>query len=174
MSGQGGRRQTEASKWRSGTNTTNTAARKHGKPGREARPKSITIDMHTHVAVPRAAEFVKPHLDVSTIPLAHFAYAETKALNAKQEADIRSRIVGNYDERFADMDEMGVDMQLVMPPPPQLYLHRRRSTSPCTAAQMINDGIAEFVAKHKPTASSRSAPCRCRTATRPPRSSSAA
>ena len=49
----------------------NTAARKHGKPGREVRPKSVTIDTHTHVAVPAAAEFIKPHLDVSTIPLAH-------------------------------------------------------------------------------------------------------
>ncbi len=26
-----------------------------------------------------------------------------------------------YDERFAAMDKMGVDMQLVMPPPPQFY-----------------------------------------------------
>jgi aminocarboxymuconate-semialdehyde decarboxylase len=25
-----------------------TAARKHGKPGREVRPKSITIDMHAY------------------------------------------------------------------------------------------------------------------------------
>ncbi len=70
----------------------NTAARKHGKPGREQRPKSVTIDAHTHIAVPRAAEFIKPHLDLSTIPLGHFASAETKELNAKQEGDIRSRI----------------------------------------------------------------------------------
>ena len=32
-----------------------TAARRHGKPGREARPKSVTIDIHSHVAVPAAA-----------------------------------------------------------------------------------------------------------------------
>ena len=49
-----------------------TAARKHGKPGREVRPKSITIDIHSHVAIPQATAFVKPHLDMSTIPLAHF------------------------------------------------------------------------------------------------------
>ncbi len=45
---------------------------------------------------------------------------ETKAINAKQEADIRGCMTG-YDERFAIMDKMGVDMQLVMPPPPQCY-----------------------------------------------------
>jgi aminocarboxymuconate-semialdehyde decarboxylase len=125
----------------------NTAARKHGKPGREARPKSVTIDAHTHVAVPAAGAFIKPHLDLSTIPLAHFASAETKELNAKQEADIGSRIRGNYDERFADMDKMGVDVQLVMPPPPQLY-HTVALEYAVPAARMINDGIAEFVSKH--------------------------
>lgn len=125
----------------------NTAARKHGKPGRDLRPKSVTIDAHTHVAVPRAAEYIKPYLDLSTIPLAHFSSDATKAVNAKQEGDIRSRIAGNYDERFADMDAMGVDMQLVMPPPPQLY-HTVALEHAVPAAQMINDGVAEFVAKH--------------------------
>ena len=125
----------------------NTAARTHGTPGRERRPQSITIDAHSHVAVPRAAEFIKPYLDVSTIPLAHFSSDETKAVNAKQEGDIRSRIVGNYDERFADMDCMGVDMQLVMPPPPQCY-HTVALEYAVPAARMINDGVAEFVAKH--------------------------
>ncbi len=124
----------------------NTAARKHGKPGRERRPKSVTIDCHTHVAVPRAAQYIKPHLDPTTIPLAHFASADTKALNAKQEGDIGTRITG-YDERFRDMEAMGVDMQLVMPPPPQLY-HTVALEYAVPAAQMINDGIAEFCAKH--------------------------
>ncbi len=125
----------------------NTAARKHGRPGRETRPTSTTIDIHTHIAVPRAAEYVKPYLDPSTIPLAHFASAETKAVNAKQEVDIRSRIGGNYEERFADMERMGVDMQLVMPPPPQCY-HSLPLEYAVPAARIINDGIAEFVSRH--------------------------
>jgi len=125
----------------------NTAARKHGKPGREQRPKSVTIDAHTHIAIPQAAQFIKPHLDLSTIPLAHFASPETKELNANQEADIRSRMTG-YDERFADMDKMGVDVQLVMPPPPQCY-HTVALEYAVPAARMINDGVAEFVSRHK-------------------------
>jgi len=122
-----------------------TAARKHGRPGRDIRPKSTTIDIHSHVAVPAAGAFVAPHLDPSTIPLAHFASADTKALNQKQENDRRSRMT-QYDERLADMDAMGLDMQLVMPPPPQCY-----TTVPVEiavkAARMVNDGIAEYVAK---------------------------
>ena len=97
-----------------------TAARRHKKPGREVRPKSTTIDIHSHVAIPQAAAYVKPHLDMSTIALAHFATAETKALSQKQEEDIRARITV-YDERLADLDAMGIDLQLVMPPPNQCY-----------------------------------------------------
>ena len=124
-----------------------TAARKHGKPGREVRPKSTTIDAHTHIAVPAAGAYIKPHLDLSTIPLGHFASTETKEINAKQEADIRGCMTG-YDERFATMDKMGVDMQLVMPPPPQCY-HTVALEYAVPAARMINDGVAEFVSKHK-------------------------
>ncbi len=53
-----------------------TAARKPGKPGREVRPKSVTVDIHAHVDVPEAAKFVAPHLDLATVPLAHFATPE--------------------------------------------------------------------------------------------------
>ncbi len=59
-------------------------------PAREVRPQSATVDIHAHVGVPEAAKFVEPYLDWATIPLAHFANAETKALNQKQEADIRA------------------------------------------------------------------------------------
>jgi aminocarboxymuconate-semialdehyde decarboxylase len=67
-----------------------TAARRHGRAGRELRPTSVTIDIHSHVAVPAAAKFVEPYLDWASIPLAHFANAETRALSQKQESDIRA------------------------------------------------------------------------------------
>ena len=70
-----------------------TAARKHGKPGREMRPKSITIDIHAHVDVPEAAKFVAPHLDMATIPLAHFAMPRRRRSTQKQAADIGARPV---------------------------------------------------------------------------------
>ena len=121
-----------------------TAARRHGKPGREVRPKSLTIDIHSHVGVPQAAKFVEPHLDWATVPLAHFANAETKALSQKQEADIRAR--AGIDDRLADLDAMGIDVQIISPPPPQCYY-----TVPVDiavkATQLVNDGIAEFCAK---------------------------
>ena len=123
-----------------------TAARKRGKPGRETRPKSLTVDMHAHVAIPEAAELVKGRLDPSTVPLDHFSTPETKDLMAKQAADIAPGIRPT-DVRFKTMDEMGVDMQLICPGPPQLYY-----TVPvefaAPATRVLNDGIAEYVAKH--------------------------
>jgi aminocarboxymuconate-semialdehyde decarboxylase len=121
-----------------------TAARSHGRPGRETRPKSVTIDIHSHVGVPAAAKFVEPHLDLSTIPLAHFSNAETKALNQKQEADIRERV--GHEHRLSDLDAMGIDMQLIAPPPPQCYYTVPLDIS-VKATQIVNDGIAEFCAK---------------------------
>ena len=121
-----------------------TAARKHGTLGRQARPKSITIDIHSHVAVPAAAEFVKPHLDPMKNAMILHANEETRQLNQKQEADIRPRITG-YDLRLKDLDAMGIDFQLVMPPPPQCYYTVPIQVA-VRAAQIVNDGIAEYVA----------------------------
>jgi aminocarboxymuconate-semialdehyde decarboxylase len=123
---------------------TPTAARKHGKPGRETRPKSITIDIHAHVAIPEAFEIVKPHLDLSTVPLAHFANAETKALNLKQDVEIIAR--RPLATRIADLDAMGLDMQAVLPPPPQCYYTVPLEIA-VKATQVVNDGIAAYVAQ---------------------------
>jgi aminocarboxymuconate-semialdehyde decarboxylase len=119
-------------------------ARKSGRPGREIRPKSLTVDFHSHVGVPAAGEIVKPHLDMQSNPLVRFADAATRALNQKQEADIIAR--GGLDNRLADLDAMGVDMQIIKPPPPQCYYAVPLDVA-VKAAQIVNDGIAEFVAK---------------------------
>ncbi len=66
---------------------------------------------------------------------------------AKQAADIKTRIA-TTDERFAVMDEMGVDMQLVCPAPPQIYYYLPLEVG-VQAARALNDGIAEYVGKHK-------------------------
>src|SRR5215475_3537065 len=121
-----------------------TAARAHGKPGRELRPNSITIDLHSHLGVPRAAEFVKPHLAAGASPLVRYANAETKALNQKQESDIIAR--ASLEQRLADLDAMGLDLQVIKPPPPQCYYALPIEIA-VEAAQLINDGIAEFVAR---------------------------
>jgi aminocarboxymuconate-semialdehyde decarboxylase len=119
-----------------------TAARAHGRPGREIRPQSVTVDVHSHVGVPRAADFVRPHLSPDAMPLVTFADAATRALNQQQEADIAAR--AGLDRRLADLDAMGLDMQVIKPPPPQCYYAVPIEIA-VEAARMVNDGIAEFV-----------------------------
>ena len=125
----------------------NTAARKHGKPGRETRPKSTTIDIHAHIAIPAAAQYAGPHLDGSEDLLFKFATPATQALNKQQGAD-RAGVMtpAKLDERLRDMDAMGVDMQLIMCPPNQCYNTVPLEVS-VKAAQIVNDGIGEYVAK---------------------------
>jgi aminocarboxymuconate-semialdehyde decarboxylase len=123
-----------------------TAARKRGRPGRETRPKSITIDLHAHVAIPRAAEIAAPHLKAAADPIVQLSTSETQALMAKQEADIRERIRPT-DLRFGVMDDMGVDLQLICPSPGQLYYTVPADVG-VEATRALNDGIAEYVGKH--------------------------
>jgi aminocarboxymuconate-semialdehyde decarboxylase len=122
-----------------------TAARPHDKPGRTVRPSSTTIDVHSHVAVPEAASFVKPHLEIQSMPLMNFATADTRALNQQQDADRMSRMT-KYDERLADLDEMGVDLQVVKPLPPQCYYTLPIEVAD-KASRMVNDGLAEYVSR---------------------------
>ncbi|RAI35614.1 amidohydrolase family protein [Rhodoplanes roseus] len=123
-----------------------SAARPQGRPGREIRPKSLTIDIHSHVAVPRAAEFAKPHLDWSTIPLAHFSTPETKALNQKQDAERTPQMTG-VTERLADLDAMGLDLQVIMCPPPQCYYTVPLDIA-VPASRMVNEGLSEYASKN--------------------------
>jgi aminocarboxymuconate-semialdehyde decarboxylase len=121
-----------------------TAARPAGKPGRTTRPNSVTIDTHAHIAIPRAAEFVKPHFDPSTIPLARYGTPDTKTLNIRQDAE-RTPHLTRYDERLADLDAMGIDVQLVACAPNQCYYTVPLDIA-VAAARMVNDGMAEYVA----------------------------
>jgi aminocarboxymuconate-semialdehyde decarboxylase len=122
-----------------------SAARPQGaKPGREMRPQSITIDIHSHIAIPEAAELVKPYLDPATSPLINFATLQTKVLNARQDSDRRGLMTGD-EQRLADLDAMGIDLQLVMCAPPQCYYTVPLDIA-VKAAWSVNDGLAAYVA----------------------------
>ena len=122
-----------------------TAAREHGRPGREVRPAGLTIDMHSHILVPEAAALVAPHLDLSTVPLAHFATPDTQALNRKQDADRRPNMT-DVAVRLADMDAAGIDLQVIMPVPGQCT-YTVPADLAVRAARIVNDGMAAFAAQ---------------------------
>ena len=120
-----------------------TAARIHDADGRARRPSSPTIDIHAHIVVPQAAKLAQPHVDISRIPLAHFADAATKEINAQQEKDV-GEVMTTIDRRLRDLDTMGIDIQVVAPAPGQCYYtidrqnrRSRRIASPMTASPNI-------------------------------------
>lgn len=122
-----------------------TAGRRHGKPGREIRPKSTTIDIHSHIAIPQAGAFVQQFANLIGPGLHQYQSPETAAVNAKQDGDLKTRLT-NFDERLADLDAMGVDMQVIKPPPGQCY-YTLPVEAAVKAAQIVNDGLAEFVGR---------------------------
>ncbi|MBN8919491.1 MAG: amidohydrolase family protein, partial [Rhizobiales bacterium] len=121
----------------------NTAARKHGAPGRTNRPQSTTIDVHSHIFVKKAAEFSGPHVKPDL--LGQFASAETQQIQKQQNAD-RLPVMMEIDQRLKDMDEQGIDIQLIMCAPGQCHYSAPLEIL-VKASQMINEGIAEYMAR---------------------------
>jgi aminocarboxymuconate-semialdehyde decarboxylase len=119
-----------------------TAARSHDSSRSDSRrPQSGTLDIHSHVMVPAAADLVKPHLP----PADTSAASETIAVGRKQEADRRSRLT-ELNERVADLDSMEIAVQAIKPTPMQCYYNVPQEIA-VKAARMINDGLAEFAAR---------------------------
>jgi aminocarboxymuconate-semialdehyde decarboxylase len=118
-----------------------TAARVHDADGRARRPASTTIDIHAHIVVPQAAKLAAPHVDVSRIPLAHFADAASKEINGIQEKDL-GEIMTTIDRRLFDLDKMGIDIQVVAPAPNQCYYAIDAKIAE-QAHRLANEGVAE-------------------------------
>ncbi len=95
-----------------------TAARAHGQPGRDIRPRSLTVDIHAHVQVPAAAAYARLHQTPD--PRAAVYTEETRILTRMQDED-RTPNLTDLALRMRDFDAMGVDAQVISPAPPQCY-----------------------------------------------------
>jgi aminocarboxymuconate-semialdehyde decarboxylase len=122
-----------------------TAARIHDADGLARRPSSPTIDIHAHIVVPQAAKLAQPHVDITRIPLAHFADAYSKEINAQQEKDV-GEVMTTIDRRLRDLDAMTIDIQVVAPAPGQNYYTVDAKIAE-QAHRLANDGVAEFCSR---------------------------
>jgi len=122
-----------------------TAARINDADGLARRPSSPTIDIHAHIVVPQAAKLAQPHVDIKRIPLAHFADAYSKEINAQQEKDV-GEVMTTIDRRLRDLDGMGIDIQVVAPAPGQNYYTVDAKIAE-QAHRLANDGVAEFCSR---------------------------
>lgn len=120
-----------------------TAARTHGRPGREIRPQSLTVDVHAHVLIQEAVPIVRPHLQPGA--RLQFATPDTVELTRRQDQE-RTPHLTDLALRLKDFDAMGIDAQVITPAPGQCYYAVPPEIG-VQAARVVNNGIAEFAAR---------------------------
>jgi aminocarboxymuconate-semialdehyde decarboxylase len=120
-----------------------TVARTHGRPGREIRPRSLTVDIHSHVLVPAAAAYVGPH---QTPDPRTALYSEDTRILARQQDEDRTLNLVDRALRMRDFDAMGVDAQVISPAPAQCYYNVPAEVG-IEAARMVNEGVAAIAAR---------------------------
>lgn len=108
-----------------------------------AKPPTRTVDVHTHLLVPKAAEMTRPHYRPELDPRTFFSSARSTELNQQFYAEVREKFT-RPEARIADMDEMGIDVQVVAISPFQYFYWADEQLAPRVAA-VENERIAETV-----------------------------
>jgi aminocarboxymuconate-semialdehyde decarboxylase len=111
-----------------------------------ARPKmdGPVIDMHCHAQIGAAQALVADVFDPLNEAVMRFASDATNAVNRAQMETILPQLT-SVERRLADMDAMGIDMQLISPSPFQ-FCYWAEPELGRDVARTVNDGIAEMVA----------------------------
>src|SRR5580693_5269454 len=110
------------------------------------RGKWFAIDIHCHVRCAAAAEMVEGHENVTKWFLETQASPQSRAINRANGE--RTAVQGSSPEqRIADMDLMGIDIQAISPAPRQTYYGADPDLGLATA-RAINDDIADIVGRH--------------------------
>ncbi|HXR91907.1 MAG TPA: amidohydrolase family protein [Steroidobacteraceae bacterium] len=104
---------------------------------------SRVIDIHAHLSIPAADALLEPHLSG---PPMGFSSPQTDAVNRELFARIGCKLVA-VDERIADMDAAGIDVQAISPMPGQA-IYTVPPEVGVEAARVTNEGIASAVARH--------------------------
>ena len=109
------------------------------------RGRHLVVDLHCHMNVAAAEALIRAEVEHPPSPLPFMSKA-SMATNARLFAAIGRKLNG-IDERLEDMDRLGVDVQAVSPSPGQYYYFAPDEAGR-DAARIVNDGIAEAVARH--------------------------
>jgi aminocarboxymuconate-semialdehyde decarboxylase len=111
-----------------------------------ARGKWWTIDIHCHVRSDRATAMVAGNVAVSKWYLETQADPQSRAINRANGE--RTAAQGNSPEqRIADMDHMGIDIQAISPAPRQTY-HGANPELGLATSREINDFIAGICGRY--------------------------
>ena len=111
-----------------------------------SRPPTVTVDVHTHLMIPEAVEMTRPHTRPEDDPRTFFSSPQTNELN-REFYRLAHDKYHDPDTRLADMDAMGIDIQLVALTPLQYFYWADAELAPRLAAAQ-NHRVAELVATH--------------------------
>jgi aminocarboxymuconate-semialdehyde decarboxylase len=112
----------------------------------EARGRHLVVDIHCHLGIPAADAIVQAHHPGPPPGINDFTSPKTMEVNRAQFAAI-GKTLNSVEQRLADMDRIGIDVQAVSPSPGQ-YFYFADPEVGREAARAVNDGIAAAVVAH--------------------------
>lgn len=118
-----------------------TAKRKAPAVIKPKRP--LTVDSHTHIVVPESFAITAKHGLHARIGMGNRASVGS----AKRSQEVMSKMTGTK-QRLADMDRMGIDIQVVSPSIVHLNTYWAEGAEAIEIDRVTNDGTAEMVSKH--------------------------
>jgi aminocarboxymuconate-semialdehyde decarboxylase len=113
--------------------------------GRSGR-RHLCVDVHCHVHYPPADEMVKGVYRPENEPAARFTNELSRATNKKQMENVFACLT-SVEQRLADMDKMGVDVQAISCSPFQ-FMYALDPELGKKTARAINENLAAIVTKH--------------------------
>jgi aminocarboxymuconate-semialdehyde decarboxylase len=111
-------------------------------PSSAPKPPYPTVDIHTHVETPAAAEIAAPLFKIEYDPRLNFQPEESSRYNRELRAT-QVDLMTEPEARIAHMDLQGVDIQVLSIAPPQYFHWLDEETGPRVNA-MQNDRIFEM------------------------------
>lgn len=120
-----------------------SGSQRSGRSKRAQSRKALTVDIHCHISTPECEPLVKDLFSLEKEPFLFFASPETREINQRLFAEWASKLTAP-EERFKDMDRMGIDVQAISPLPTQYYYWTEGELG-LQLARMQNERVAEVV-----------------------------
>lgn len=116
-------------------------------PSQASRPHGLCVDAHSHLSVKPAAALAKPFFRPEYEPRSLHSSPETTRYNAEYRASPGNTAqFEDAEQRLADMDNQGVDMQVLSVPPTE-YFYWLPEGEALRANRIQHERFAEVVAK---------------------------
>lgn len=108
--------------------------------------KSLAVDLHCHVQTPAADALAKQTKMPPRDPLVQHGSQRTADRQKQQQGEIWQKLT-SIEQRLADMNKMGIDVQAISSSPSQYY-YRLEPDLGRQTSRLVNERLAEIVALH--------------------------